>query len=108
MNLSGIVVATRPEFTDIVVDSLQRLADIDVTHIEPDTGRIIVVMEAADIEKEIEGIKVIKALPHVSMAEMVYHYFADDDQLISQPPADFNDFAPIDDSVLQRLGGSAS
>lgn len=77
MNLSGILVMAKPVHLDSVVQSLEALG-VEVFHRDDCEGRLIAVQEAADIHAEIDGVKTIKAVPHVIMAEMVYHYFADD------------------------------
>ncbi len=88
MNLSGIVVVARPERLTAVLRELDALPGIEVHQVDEATGRIIVVQEALDILEEIEGLKRIKALPHVVVAEMVYHYIADDRQVYADLPAE--------------------
>ncbi len=78
MNLSGIFVAARPDRLSSVVADLNALPGVEVHQVEEATGRIVVVQEADDVDAEIEGLKRIQALPHVILAEMVYHYFADE------------------------------
>lgn len=80
MNLSGILVMAKPEWHAQVVDALNALEGVEVHQVDEATGRIVAVQEAADIHAEIEGVKRIKALPNVIMAEMVYHYLADDER----------------------------
>ncbi|MGF1642966.1 MAG: chaperone NapD [Thiotrichales bacterium] len=86
MNLSGILVITVPAHFDGVVAALNALPGVEVHHTDPATGRIVVVQEAESVGAEVDGIKRIKALPHVVMAEMAYHYFADDQQTINGIP----------------------
>ena len=81
MNLSGIVVVARAQRHDAVVEALGALEGVEVHQIDEATGRIVVVQEAGDIHAEIDGLKRIKALPDVVMAEMVYHYLADDSRV---------------------------
>mgnify|MGYP005836763863 CR=1 FL=1 len=88
MNLSGIFVVARPERLSAVIPELSALPGIEVHQVDEATGRIVVVQEAEDIPAEIEGLKRIKALPHVVMAEMVYHYLADDQQVYEGLPAE--------------------
>lgn len=68
MNLSGIFVAAKPEWLGGVVADLEALPGVEVHQVDEATGRIVVVQEAVDIHAEIEGLKRIKALPHVVMA----------------------------------------
>lgn len=88
MNLSGIFVAAKPEWLASVVADLNALPGVEVHQVDEATGRIVVVQEAIDIPAEIEGLKRIKALPHVVVAEMVYHYLADDQQVYDDLPAE--------------------
>lgn len=86
MNLSGVLVVAKPEWVEQVVASLQRLPGVEVHQTDAETGRIVVVQEAADIHAELDALKRIKAVPHVIMAEMVYHYIAEDDKVYDQLP----------------------
>lgn len=86
MNLSGILVVVKPETQGQVVAALNALGGVEVHQVDAATGRIVVVQEAEDIHAEIEGIKRIKALPHVIMAEMVYHYLAEDERIYEAMP----------------------
>jgi nitrate reductase NapD len=88
MNLSGILVIAKPEWVPQVVADLAAQDGLEVHQTDPVSGRIIVVQEAADIHAEIEGVKRIKAMPHVVMADMVYHYFAEDEQAYDAMPAE--------------------
>lgn len=78
MNLSGILVVAQREWLEQVVQGLNAMAGVEVHQVEPETGRVVLVQEAADIHAEVDGLKQIKAIPHVIMAEMVYHYIAED------------------------------
>ncbi len=91
MNLSGVLVVAKPEWREQVVESLNALEGVEVHQVDADTGRIVVVQEAADIHAEIDGLKRIKALPHVIMAEMVYHYIGEDDKVYEGLPAELQD-----------------
>lgn len=91
MNLSGVLVVAKPEWREQVIESLNALEGVEVHQVDADTGRIVVVQEAADIHAEIDGLKRIKALPHVIMAEMVYHYIGEDDKVYEGLPAELQD-----------------
>jgi nitrate reductase NapD len=86
MNLSGILVVVSPEYIDSTVAALHSLPGVDVHQQDAATGRIIVTQEGETIEAEVEGLKRIKALPHVLVAEMVYHYFEEDDESLTSIP----------------------
>jgi nitrate reductase NapD len=77
MNLSGILVVVPPEHLKFSIDALNALPGIDVHHQDPTTGRIVVTQEAETTDAEMEGLRRIKALPNIILAEMVYHRFDD-------------------------------
>jgi nitrate reductase NapD len=64
---------------------------VEVHQVDEATGRIVAVQEAADIHAEIDGLKRIKAVPHVIMAEMVYHYLAEDERTYEAMPPELED-----------------
>ncbi len=78
MNLSGILVVVPPERLSECAADLQTLPGVEVHHCDPATGRLIVVQEADDVDAEMAGLIAIKARAHVRLAEMVYHYFANE------------------------------
>lgn len=91
MNIAGILVVAGRDRQTEVVEALAGLPGVEVHQVEAETGRIIVVHEAADIHAEIEGLRRIKALPHVVMAEMVYHYIAEDERVYEAIPPELTD-----------------
>ncbi|MEE4379316.1 MAG: chaperone NapD [Candidatus Competibacteraceae bacterium] len=82
MNLSGILVMVPPAQLAAGIDTLNALPGVEVFHTEAETGRIVDVQEAATVEAEIDGLRRIQQLPQVIMAELVYHYFAEDQQTV--------------------------
>jgi nitrate reductase NapD len=93
MNISGILVITSPEHSGNVIEQLKRLTGIDVHYVDAATGRIVITQEAASISAEIDGLKRIRALPHISLAEMSCHYFDEDPELLDAIPAELDDEA---------------
>ena len=73
-----------------MVDQLKEMDGIDVHHIEAATGRIVITQEAEHINAEVDGLKRIRALPGIILAEMSYHNFEDDHELIDAIPADLD------------------
>jgi len=78
-----------------MVDQLNGLDGIDVHHIDAATGRIVITQEAESIKDEVEGLKRIQALPGIILAEMSYHNFEDDRELLQGIPADLDDDASV-------------
>jgi nitrate reductase NapD len=78
MNLSSILVFASPKNIEVLNSCLCDLPGIEVHHQCHDTGRLIVIQEALDDKTEMDGLRRIKALPHVMAAEMFYHYVDDE------------------------------
>ena len=93
MNISGILVIVSPQRVESMVDHLSSMDGIDVHHIEAATGRIVITQEAKTIHDEVDGLKRIRALPGIILAEMSYHNFEDDRELIDAIPADLDEDA---------------
>ncbi|MDH3899932.1 MAG: chaperone NapD [Gammaproteobacteria bacterium] len=91
MNISGILVVTAPEHTGNVSEHLQSLDGIDVHYVDTATGRIVITQEAETISDEVGGLKRIRALPHIILAEMSCHYFEEDRELMDAIPPELDD-----------------
>lgn len=91
MNISGILVVVPPERTRATIERLQDMAGIDVHHIDAASGRIVITQEAESIPAEIDGLKRIRALPDIILAEMSYHYFGDDAESVDAIPTELEE-----------------
>ena len=91
MNISGILVIVSPERVESMIDHLNGMDGIDVHHIEAATGRIVITQEAESIRDEVDGLKRIRALPGIILAEMSYHNFEDDTELLQGIPAELDE-----------------
>jgi nitrate reductase NapD len=105
MNLSGILVVTTPEKMGNVCDALNALEGVSVYHTDEATARLVVVQEAGSVNDEVNGLKTIKAVPGVVMAEMVNHYFGDDAEQFSpdEIPADIDEMTGLSNAVPASL-----
>lgn len=81
MNLSAILVTTTPDNTLNMIEQLNSMQGLEVYHNDPASGKIILIQEAESIHEEVNGLKIIKALPGIIVAEMVEHYFGEDSNL---------------------------
>ena len=88
MNISGILVVVASERVEAMVTQLKQMDGIDVHHIDAATGRIVITQEAETISDEVDGLKRIRALPGIILAEMSYHNFEDDTELLEGIPAE--------------------
>jgi nitrate reductase NapD len=99
MNISGILVVSTPEHTSEVIDRLEGLSGIDVHHVDATTGKIVITQEAESIHDEVEGLKRIRALPGIILAEMSCHYFEEDGELVESIPPELDDEGLATDHV---------
>ena len=74
MQYSGILVRLQPDEWDEGLRRLVDVPDIEIHHREPETGRVIVVVESEGLAGQEEALKAIRDLPGVILAEPVYHY----------------------------------
>ncbi len=77
MNLSSIVIQTRPEHLDSVLEVIKSSPDCEY-HIHDEKGRIIVTIEGKDTEEEIGKLKNLQEIPYVVSAEMAFAYSEDE------------------------------
>jgi len=91
MNYSGILVVFPLDRIEAGIATLNALDGLEVHHSDPATGRIVVVQECESIHDEVDGLKRIKKIPGVILAEMVYHHFEEDPMLVTEIPADLED-----------------
>ena len=101
MNLSGILVVSTPPAIDALIEALNAMPGLEVHNIDRDSSKLIVVQEAESIHDEIDGLKKIKKLPGIVLADMVYHYFADDESLAPETiPDDLDEYTGLPQSVV--------
>lgn len=108
MNYSGILVITTQDQLDPLRNSLNALDGVEVHHVDEETSRLIVVQEAGSINDEVNGLKRIKALPGVVLAEMVTHYFgeAGSEALADAMPEDIDAEAGFDNRAMRYLNNA--
>ncbi len=86
MNISGIAVSTRPEWVELVAQTLSAIEGVEVHAADVAMGKLVVTLEAPTVGAEVEGFRRIRALPHVVAADLVQHYFEDDGEIIDALP----------------------
>ena len=69
MTISGIVMACRPEHLTGMTDTVNALPWAEVHYTDPG-GRLVVTIEAGDIEQSMDRLKELQVLPRVLMAEL--------------------------------------
>lgn len=69
MIISGIVVATRPEHLSKITEAVDELPWAEV-HFSDPVGRLVVTLEAADLDQSMERMKALQGIPHVLSAAL--------------------------------------
>lgn len=72
MIISGIVVASRPEHLAEVSQALEAISWAEV-HFSDPRGRLVVIIEAADLDQSVDRLKELQELPRVLMAELAQY-----------------------------------
>jgi nitrate reductase NapD len=73
MTVSGIVVACRPEDLVETARAVNRLPWAEVHYTDPG-GRLVVTIEAADIDESMSRVREVQGLPRVLGAELAEFY----------------------------------
>lgn len=79
MNISGVLVRSRPENIDAVWQGLEQLAGVEVHGANPD-GRLVVTVEEQSDQGMADAVVRLQDLPGVIAASMIYHQFEDIDE----------------------------
>ena len=74
MNISGVIVHSRPEKAAAVRDHLATLPGVEV-HALGEDGRIVITVEAANDRLMADTVNGLQDLEGVIAASMVYHHF---------------------------------
>ena len=77
MNLSGIAVLAAAHNAESVARALAALPGVQVQQVDPASGRIVLVQEAAEIAAEVDGFRAIQRTPGVISADLICHYFGE-------------------------------
>ena len=72
MTVSGIVMVCRPEDLEATTGAVDALPWADVHYTDP-KGRLVVTIEAADVDESIERLETLQRLPRVLTAELAQY-----------------------------------
>ena len=84
MIISGVVLASRPEHLAEVGQALEAIAWAEV-HFSDPRGRLVVTIEAADLDQSADRLKELQEIPRVLMAELA-QYCIEEEELGSPKP----------------------
>jgi len=79
MHYAGLQVICQPDDLEACVRDLAAMTGVDVYAAEEETGRVVVVVETQTVGQQESTFDTIQNLPRVVAAELVYHYFGEDD-----------------------------
>ena len=77
MNISGILVQTRAENTEKVIEQIKNAECCDY-HMHDEKGKIVVTIEGEDVSEEIAKLRILEKMDGVISADMVYAYSEDE------------------------------
>ncbi len=77
MNISGVLVRSRPENLDAVRERLEELAGVEVHGANPD-GRLVVTVEEVGDRAMADTVVRMQNLPGVISASMIYHQYEEE------------------------------
>ena len=72
LSISGLYVVVEASECESCVRAINALPGMEVHQVDRPSGRMVVVEDTP--EREGEGLKQIRQIPHVQLAELVYHY----------------------------------
>jgi nitrate reductase NapAB chaperone NapD len=75
--ISGIVVASRPEHLAELSQALEAISWADV-HFSDPRGRLVVTIEATDLDQSADRLRELQELPRVLMAELAQYCIEED------------------------------
>jgi nitrate reductase NapD len=73
VSYSGIVVRADPAGLAKVADRLNDLPGVQVHQKHPESGRVVLTLEAGTADEEVAGLRRIQTIPGVVSADLVYH-----------------------------------
>jgi nitrate reductase NapAB chaperone NapD len=77
MTIAGVLVVCRPERLSELRGLLAEFSWAEVHHSDP-AGRLVITIETATTQENMERLKAVQRLPPVLFAEMVEHYVEDE------------------------------
>jgi len=78
VHYSGLLVVVRPEDLAEAVRDIESIPGVEVHHHDAESGRLVVVQEGRTLQDQESTLLRIQSLPHVILAELVYHYRDDE------------------------------
>jgi len=78
MHYSGILVVAKPQRVAACRQELESLPGVEVHYSAPELGRLVVVLETADVAGQERGLRCIQELPEVELAALVEHRIDDE------------------------------
>lgn len=77
MNVSGVLVQTRAEHINKVIEYLKQIEFVEY-HMHNSLGKIVVTIEGENVSEETARLHLIQKIPHVLAADMMYAFAEDE------------------------------
>ena len=84
MHYSGILVVVSPGRVRECAREIETLPGLEVHYRYPDNGQIIAVQESRTMEAQKSGLRSVRSLPGVVLAELVYHHVDAEDHEVEE------------------------
>ena len=78
MNISSVIINTRPDNLNKLIDFIKTQPNICEYHLNDEKGRIVVTLEGEGVAEEVSKLQTIQKFPFVTSAEMVFSYSEDE------------------------------
>lgn len=78
LHYSGVLVTALPGRLEEARAGAARLPGVEVRHVEPASGRFVVVLESVDRRGQEDGLRALSALDGVAAADLVTHFVDDE------------------------------
>lgn len=82
MNISGVLVLAKPEFTKSITNTLNQIQGVEV-HAVSDKGRMVVTIEMEDMKNTVDCVTKLQYIDGVLSASMIYNHFDDADDSVA-------------------------
>ncbi|WP_263831723.1 chaperone NapD [Sulfurospirillum oryzae] len=78
MNISSIVIQTKPEYVEEIIATCEANDFCDYHFHDIEKGKIVVTIEGENLDEEMSKMKKIEKIPHVICADMMMAYSEDE------------------------------
>jgi len=74
MYIAGLYIAIDPDAFDLIVPEIRSMYHIELKSLNPSSGKLLVQIASDEEKEQKQALDIIKALPFVMAAEIIYFY----------------------------------